>query len=145
MILNCIFACIASLGYCITFNVKGKKIIYTALGGGIGWFFYLLTAKLIPSSSIFSYFVASTVISIYGEIMARIMKIPVTIFVICAIIPLVPGGGMYYTMFESIQGNANESLLLGINTLSIAGAIAAGILLVSSITKAILFYTNKNK
>jgi uncharacterized membrane protein YjjB (DUF3815 family) len=81
----------------------------------------------------------------YSEILARILKAPVTIFSVISIIPLVPGGGMYYTMLDVIQGNINNSLNTGLNTISSAGSISAGILLASSLTKVILFISTKKK
>lgn len=79
-------------------------------------------------------FLASMVGSIYCEIMARIYKNPVTMFIICTIIPLVPGGGMYYATLEAVKGNLNVALTKGVETLFSAGAIAVGIVFVSSIS-----------
>ena len=73
-------------------NIRGKNLIIASLGGGVAWFTYLLSGRLQPSI-VFSLFLASMVGSIYSEIMARIYKNPVTMFIICAIIPLVPGAG----------------------------------------------------
>ncbi|WP_264852188.1 threonine/serine exporter family protein [Clostridium omnivorum] len=144
MIINSLYAFIATFGFCILFNIRGKNLFYTSLGGGVTWFFYLL-ADHFSSSNIFALFIASIVAGIYSEIMARVLKSPVTTFSICAIIPLVPGGGMYNTMLQLIQGNVNNSLTTGLATLSSAGAIAVGILLASSFTKLMLFFTKQKK
>lgn len=144
IIINSLYAFIATFGFCILFNIRGKNLFYTSLGGGVTWFFYLL-ADHISSSNIFALFIASIVAGIYSEIMARVLKSPVTTFSICAIIPLVPGGGMYNTMLQLIQGNVNNSLTTGLATLSSAGAIAVGILLASSFTKLMLFFTKSKK
>ncbi|GLC28620.1 membrane protein [Clostridium omnivorum] len=144
IIINSLYAFIATFGFCILFNIRGKNLFYTSLGGGVTWFFYLL-ADHFSSSNIFALFIASIVAGIYSEIMARVLKSPVTTFSICAIIPLVPGGGMYNTMLQLIQGNVNNSLTTGLATLSSAGAIAVGILLASSFTKLMLFFTKQKK
>lgn len=144
IIINSLYAFIATFGFCILFNIRGKNLFYTSLGGGVTWFFYLLTDHF-SSSNIFALFIASIVAGIYSEIMARVLKSPVTTFSICAIIPLVPGGGMYNTMLQLIQGNVNNSLTTGLATLSSAGAIAVGILLASSFTKLILFFTKPKR
>jgi len=143
MILNSIYAFIATLTFGILFNIRGKKLFLASLGGGLGWFVYLLSSS-INHSSVLSLFIASLVASLFSEVMARAMKTPVTTFVICAIIPLVPGGGMYNTMLASIRGNINTSLNTGLETLTSAGAIAVGIVLVSSTSKFItLIRVNK--
>lgn len=69
--------------------------------------------------------------------MARVLKSPVTVFVISTIIPLVPGSGMYYTMYQSIQGKVENSLSTGLTTITNAGAIAVGVVFVSSLSKLI--------
>lgn len=137
MILNSIYSLFCSLGFGILFNIHGKRLFYAALGGGIGWYFYLLPQKYTHSIAL-SLFIASLVISIYSEIVARIFKAPVTLFLVVALLPLVPGAGMYYTMYQSIVGNATKSLSLGIETIFNAGAIALAPMVVSSVTKVIL-------
>ncbi|WP_291573555.1 threonine/serine exporter family protein [Clostridium sp. UBA4548] len=134
--ISVLYAFISSLGFGILFNVRGKNLIIASIGGGLGWLFYLIT-KNSTGSEIVALFVASIVISVFSEIFARIMKNPVTIFLICALIPLVPGGGMYYTTFEAVQGNVSKSIVLGIQTLFNAASIAVGIILVSTISKII--------
>ena len=133
MILNSFYAFLSSFGFGILFNIRGKNLIIASFGGCLGWYTYLLSSKLQPSI-IFSLFLASMVVSIYSEIMARIYKNPVTIFIICAIIPLVPGGGMYFATLEAVKGNLSTALSKGIETLFSAGAIAVGIVFVSSIS-----------
>lgn len=136
MFLNAIYAFMATLGFGIVFNLKGKHLAFAALGGSLSWFLYILCIDF-RFSIIASLFTASVLGGIYSEILARVLKAPVTVFVICAIIPLVPGSGMYYTMLESIRGNIYGALSSFLSTLSYAGAIAIGILLVSSVMKII--------
>ena len=129
-------AFIASLGFGIIFNIKGKKLIFAAIGGGLSWFFYLYLTT-IGISAILSLFISSVVFSIYSEICARYLKTPVTTLIICALITLVPGAGMYYTMYQAITGNVSGSVTLGLNTLASAGALALGVIFVSTITKQV--------
>jgi len=140
MLLNALYTFIATLSFSILANIRGKNLIFASLGGGFTWFIYLLTTNYIHTSYILCFFIASIFAAIYSEIMARILKTPVTTFVISAIIPLVPGGGMYYTMSESVQGNIDKSLNLGIQTLAIAGTIAIGVFLVSSLSKTLFHF-----
>ncbi|KYH30097.1 MULTISPECIES: threonine/serine exporter family protein [Clostridium] len=137
MILNSIYALLSSLGFAFLFNIRGKNLIFTSFGGAIGWFLYLLFINH-SFSKVFALFIASISVSVYSEIMARVLKSPVTIFLICGIIPLVPGAGMYYTMYEITMGNINASLSIGLETISSAGAIAVATVLVASTTKVIV-------
>jgi len=65
--------------------------------------------------------------------MARILKTPVTVFLITGIIPLVPGGNLYYTMNYVLAKQWHLSSLYGQKTILIAIAVAAGIMIASSI------------
>ncbi len=134
MFLQVIYAFIVSLGFGVLFNVRDKNLFFAALGGAVGWFFYSLTMNL-SNSSILAMLIASISISIYAEIFSRVLKNPVTLFLVCSLIPLVPGSGMYYTVFEAVEGNVFGSLNNGIETLSLAGVIAVGIILVSTLSR----------
>lgn len=136
MILNSIYAAIAAFAFAVLYHIKGKAMIFSAIGGGLGWLIYLLLIHYNNSITV-SLFAASITVSIYSEIMARILKNPVTVFILCGIIPLVPGNGMYYTMYETISGNLTKSIHWGFQTLMSAGSIAIAIVFVSSITKLI--------
>lgn len=144
MILEVFSAFIASLGFGILFNIKNKNLVFAALCGALGWFVYKSCISINLSESM-ALFLAAIALSSYSEVFARILKTPVTTFVICALIPLVPGGGMYYTMVEAITGDIMKSLEIGIQTLASAGSLALGIIFVSTITKLIIKHKKLNK
>lgn len=132
-LLSCLAAMVACVGFCFTYNLKGSVIFTASLGAAIGWAVFQLLAPV--SNDIAQYFFATIVISIYSEIMARIFKAPVTVFLIIALLPLVPGGGIYYTMEYCINGNMDMFINEGVHTFFIAGALAVGIILVSSLVR----------
>ena len=131
-----VVALIASLGFGVIFNIRGKNLFFATVGGGLSWLSYLLLKKF-NVSDILSLFISSVIFSIYSEVCARFLKTPVTTLVICALIPLVPGAGMYYTMYETITGNVSNALELGLNTIASAGTLALGVIFVSTITKQV--------
>lgn len=135
LLLDLTYAFLGSLGFCVLFNIRGKNLFAASIGGALGWFVYELIPLLGMSSTNNAIFIATIVISIYSEIMARILKQPVTVFVIASMIPLVPGSGMYYTTFEAVQGNVDRAVAYGLKTLYDAGTIAIGIILVSTIAR----------
>lgn len=127
-------AFVGSGGFAVIYNIHGSGILICAFGGALGWLTYLLSAPLLQSS-IAQTFAAALVISAYAEIMARIRKCPVTGYLLVAIFPLVPGGGIYYTMEYAIRGEIDAFLASFLHTLGLAGAIAVGVLLVSSLVR----------
>ena len=130
-LLPVVFAFAASGAFAVIYNIRGPGILICAIGGGLAWFSYLLCAPLLQSD-IAQTFAASLVISLYAEVMARIRKCPVTGYLLVAIFPLVPGGGIYYTMEHAMAGEVDAFLSSFLHTLGLAGAIAVGVLLVSS-------------
>ena len=129
----CVYAFAACAAFSVAFNMRGKNLVLASLGGALGWFAYLLCNPL--QNDILQFFIATIVLSVYSEIMARVQKTPVTGYLLVALLPLVPGGGIYYTMEYCIIGNTDMFLETGLHTLGIAGALAMGILLVSSFVR----------
>lgn len=109
--------------------------MWAALGGAIGWTAYLLFQFL--HHDIAQNFFAAVALSIYAELMSRLLKKPVTYFIIVSLIPLVPGKGIYYTMLYCLQGDINLFVTEGLHTLGVACALALGILLISSLVRLI--------
>ena len=136
LIIEVIGSFLASIGFAILFNIKGKHVIIAGLAGAIGACVYKM-ALLYDCSEMMAIFIASLCFSFYSEIFARICKTPVTTYIVCALIPLVPGGGMYQTMLQALQGNIDQALTTGLNTLSIAGVLVSGILIVSTLMRTV--------
>lgn len=127
---QCIWAYIGSLCFGVVFNIRGLNLFIASFGGLVAWFTYLLCGFFM-AEGIIQYFIASIVISIYSEWMAVYRKTPVTVFIVLGMVPLVPGGSIFYTMQHLILGKYELSYQTGIYTFAIAGAIAMGILIAS--------------
>jgi uncharacterized membrane protein YjjB (DUF3815 family) len=129
--LQCIWAFLACIAFGLVYSMRGKTLLIASLGGALGWFVYLIFNFL--NRDILQFFIATVATAIYSEIMARLLKKPATEFQIVALLPMVPGGGIFYTMEYCVIGNDEMFMKTGLHTLGIAGALAMGILLVSSL------------
>lgn len=129
--LACLWAFCACLPFSMVFNIRGKAVVLSALGGALGWLVFLLLRPM--DNEILQFFFAACSISIFAEVMARVNAMPVTSFQMVGLLPLVPGGGIYYTMEYYVTGQTDRFLETGLNTLAIAGSLAMGILLISSL------------
>ena len=128
---------IASLGTCgfgIIFNVRGLQLFYSSLGGGLAWIIYSILNQINLSSGV-CFFTATTILTIYSELISKYLKTVVTSILIPGLIPLVPGSGIYYTMLAIIEKNPMDAFFKGLDTLSSAGSITIGIIFVSSTVK----------
>lgn len=132
-LLPVLIACVASGGFAVIYNIHGPGILICAFGGGLGWLVYLLSAPL--NNDISQSLLAAVAIAVYSEIMARVRRCPVTGYLLVGIFPLVPGGGVYYTMEHAINGEHQLFLSSALHTLGVAGALAVGVLLVSSFVR----------
>ena len=124
-----------AIGYACTFNTRPKRLIATGFGGLIGWAAYLLIGCFMFSEPM-KYFIAAIVINIYAEIMAVKEKAPSTVFIVSAIMPLVPGGMLYRTMRFAVTKEWEDFGKLGVETFSIALALALGMLIANSVIKS---------
>lgn len=138
-----IFSFIATTGYAIFFNVPRKQIVYCGFVGAIGWLVCVLLNNNPVIAPAFANFVASLVITLLSEKLARILKKPAILFIIPGIIPLVPGGGLYRAMLSFVQGDYDLAISTGIETLLISGSIAIGIMVTTSIYTSIKAYKTK--
>lgn len=124
-IIPILMAAIGSVSFGMFFGIISKKLILSALGGALTWSVYLIAMHNGISEPI-CYALGAASGTLFAEVLARFVKTPVTLFIITSIIPMVPGGALYYTMLGLLQGNQEVFLLKGSYTLSAAGAIALG-------------------
>ena len=131
--LPCLYAFLGCGAFCFIFELRRWwYILSAAVSGAVGWFVYLSLSDLTDVSR---YLLATIAVAVLSEIFARLYKTPATVFLIIGIIPLVPGGGIYYTMEALINGDLSLCVRYGMETAASAGAIAVGCSLVSSVAR----------
>ena len=118
----------------LVFNIQGFGILICGLGGAIGWLVYLLSMAAVRSD-IFSAFLAAMAIGAYSELMARIRRCPVTGYLQVALLPLVPGAGIYHAMQYCVAGETQLFLSTLLHTLGFAAALSVGAMLISSVLR----------
>ncbi len=146
-ILQVLAATVGALGFGVLFQIRGRRLFVVGLGGGLGWLMYLFLHWLIKDEVV-TYFIVALTISLYAETMARVLKSPSTIFLAPSLIPLVPGASLYYTMSHAFDGNFTKFIERGLKTLSLAAALAVGVILSAIIMKLFakaIAHKQKNK
>lgn len=132
--LQILSAFLGTLGFSVVFGSKKSHILYLSLGGALSWTIYLISEHFGAGEAL-CYFLAATVIGIYSEILARILKTPATNVFILGFIPLIPGSLLYHTMRYAFSEQWNSFFESGTRTLEISLAIAMGIISVSTVVK----------
>jgi uncharacterized membrane protein YjjB (DUF3815 family) len=133
---------IGSLCFGILFNMRGKRLIAASFGGLLSWGLFVTISYVIPSEPI-NYFLVAAIMSFYSEILARIIKTPAAPIVTTALIPLIPGGSLYYTMASAFDSDFSVFLEKATYTLKLASALALGIIVVTAVFH--LYSTMQNK
>lgn len=137
MIIQTVVAFIATISFCVIFSVPVKQYIYCGFTGAVAWLCYLLLMSF-QLSSVMSTFVAAIILTTFSRIFAIRRRVPVTVFLIAGIFPLVPGAGIYYTTYYMIMNQLNQASDKGIETIKLAVAIALGIMSVFAIPKKLM-------
>ena len=129
---QCIYAAIGCYGFVILFNIHGPGGLLCVLGGFLSWAVYLFAMKL-GAGDIICYFWSALFASVYSEVMARIRKCPTIAYLVVSIFPMIPGAGVYYTMNYAVRGEMELFAAKFMHTAAVAGIIAVGILLGSTV------------
>ena len=139
--IQCLASLIGCIGFFILFNIHGSGGFLCALGGLFTWAVYCVVG-LLGGGELICYFFAALAAAGYSEIMARLRKFPAISYLVISIFPLIPGASIYYTTNHLVVGDMTRFAEQGTHTIAIAGVIAVGILLVSTIVR--LWYEWKN-
>lgn len=131
---------LGTVGFSILFRSDKNRIFCNAVGGALTSLVYVIACHFFSHIVVQNLFPALFA-TVYAEVMARYVKAPATPILACSIIPLVPGGKLYYTTYYLVTGDMEKfDITLG-ETLQIAAGLAVGIICVSVIVHEI----NRNK
>ena len=131
-----------TLGFGFLFNIRGKKLWWTAIGGMMSWSVFLFLGLCLESEAI-RYFIVSVCCTCYAEIMARLLKTPASTFSVTILIPLVPGSALYYTTTHALAGAGDLFVEKAIYTLELSVALALGLVLVTAIARYVSIHKLK--
>ena len=129
-----VLAAVISLCFAVVFNVHGRKMLIAAVGGTVLWAIYLSVRAL--TGSIFGgIFAAAAISGLLSELLARKMRAPVTVFLVPALLPLFPGGDLYYAAASLVRSDGSFPAAASL-VLKEAGAIAGGIIVSTTLVQA---------
>ncbi|GAB6087962.1 threonine/serine exporter family protein [Alkaliphilus crotonatoxidans] len=137
-----VYAFMCALGFAVLFNAPRSSLFKSALAGGLGWSVYIISFQL-SNSSVLSTFFASLCVGLISEVLAIYYKNPITVYIIPAIIPLVPGYKLYYTMLTIIEKDYTGAANHGSEALMIAVVIAGALTIVLSLNSLRRKYTQR--
>lgn len=138
IIIPCLLTAVSCGAFAIQFNIRPAHLACASVGAFMSEFIFRML-ELGGASETKCSLAAAAAAAVYSEIMARRLHVPANMYLITAIIPLVPGGMMYYTMSALILSDIDTASELALRTGGIAGSIAMGIFMVSSAVRLLKY------
>jgi len=127
ILISCVTAFLGSLGFSLIFNLRGRQIVLTSLGGLIAWAVYLLVDYLLVKTSYFIPCFAGTVAGVtYISILSGHTKAPTMVLQLPALVPLIPGSSLYYTLYYFCQSDWQQMFSYAAKTFAFVFGITMG-------------------
>lgn len=136
LLVQCAVSFAAVMAFAILFHAPRREWVPCGLTGMVGWVVYWLAVQG-GISVVAASFCGTLGLALLSRVLAVVRRCPVTVFLTGGIFPLVPGAGIYYTVYAFITGDNAAAVFKGVETLKNAGVIALGIVLVLALPKGV--------
>lgn len=116
----------ATWGFALLLHAPKRAWFYASLIGGVAFTLYWVLAEL-GASDAAAVFVSAALGSFLAQLCARRMQMIATVFLTLAIVPMVPGLGLYRCMELLGQGKYGLGAQTGVSAMITIAMIAFGI------------------
>lgn len=127
---------LGTVGFSLLFKAPKRRVFLNAMGGALTSLIYVICCVYFDHE-FFQNFFPALVATVYAEVMARVVKAPATPILACSIIPLVPGGKLYYTTYYFVISEMEMFRTTFYELLRIASGLAVGIICISVVVHEI--------
>ncbi|MDQ0175253.1 threonine/serine exporter family protein [Bacillus chungangensis] len=127
----------AAAAFGIIYNVPHRTVWAGGLAGMVGWNVYKALVTVGSLDAVIATVVSSFIVAMISQFFSRRYKMPVIVFSIAGIIPMVPGGMAYNAMRQFVEKDHGLALQYASEASMISGAIAFGLLLGGVFTQII--------
>lgn len=123
------FSYLATVAFAIIINVPRRALNLAGWAGAIGWLVYWLLLYQLGTGRMMANLLGAFAIGLAGMVFSRVKKMPVILFNIPGLVPLVPGATAYQAVRALVLGELNDAIQLTVRVVMVAGAIAVGFML----------------
>lgn len=127
---------VGALGFSYVFQSPKRRTFINVLGGFLTCLVYVICCE-ITDQEFFRNLYPAVAATVYAEVMARVVKAPATPILACSIIPLVPGGKLYYTTYYFVMGETELFNKTANELLTVALGLAVGIICITVVVHEI--------
>ena len=125
---------VATMGIAIMFGVEKRVLFWALLSALLCCLGYEVTL-MIGGGLLVASMVGSALAATYSDVMAHWLKTPATVLIIPGIVPLVPGGKLYYTMLGAVSSDMALFSQNGKEALLCAAGLTIGIVAVTAVSR----------
>ncbi|OEG08432.1 hypothetical protein BCR25_13550 [Enterococcus termitis] len=136
IVVHILFSYLSTVTFGIVTNVPRKLLNACGITGVVGWMIFWSTKNL-EAGAIFANFLGAIGIGLMSIFFSRRKKMPMTIFNIPSLVPLVPGGPAYQAVRSIVLGDYISGVHLIIKVIMTAGAIAAGFMVTGIVERLV--------
>lgn len=131
---------LAAIGFGVLYNITSKMTLFLAgVTGAIGSFAYQLCIEL-GMTVLSASFYGAAGFTLAASLFSKLRDEPDTMFLVPALIPLVPGGTVFQMMTAFLEGRLYVGLGRFLDALAIAGMLVFGMMVVGAVLKLIVFF-----
>lgn len=123
---------LGTMGYAVLFNVPRRFYLSCGLTGMAGWIVYHILVSQTLSAA-FASFLGTMFVVFLSRVLSIRKKCPITVFLVAGILPLVPGAGIYHTVYYLVTDQLAKASLRGMESVKVAFAIVLGIVFVLAV------------
>ncbi len=131
-----LLATIGTVGFSVIFHLPAKRLPVVIVGS-----FFTSLIQLVCDARVDQLFTGAMLAAMFAvwfsEVFARVLRTPTVVIMTPILIPLVPGGSMFYTMQGVLLGNMEQFREYGINTAQVGFGIAFGSLVATAVARLI--------
>ena len=142
-IVQALAAFIGTMGFAVLYGVPRSEYLHVGVCSALGWIVYLIMLRLTGATIIESNFVATLAVVLVSRFMAVDRRCPVIVFQICGVFPLIPGAGIFWTVYYIVNKELSEAFASGFTALGVAVAIVLGIIFITSLPGSIFKISQK--
>lgn len=131
----------ATVFFSLLMSAPRKTIIPSSLVGGLSWLVYELL-NICGQPEFTSFFIGTLIVAVAAEVLARIYKMPAPVFILPAILPILPGVRIYRTALTIVEQRFTDFRDEATRTLIAFCAITVALAFTSVAARSITAYIN---
>jgi len=132
-----LLAAASALLFGVVYQCQWRAVLLAGVVAALGWGADQALAS-VPHLTVLPTFAGALVVGALAEVAAVWRRQPVSLFVVPAIIPFVPGYEAYQSLLTLIRGQFVTGLSLGLSALVVAGSLAVGLALATALVRPLV-------